>query len=299
MKRLSFIVFWLGCLACQTLLAQETAKSAAKSPPSATKSDSPAAGAAKSTPSAGTETKPAAPAPAKPKAPALPKLDTAEEYINRGESLRAIALRDPDTSIKKYQPAKNDFDQALKLDPKSVTALLGRARVLSDLKREDDGIADCAAALKIDPKSTEALLTRSRIYGKKHRYDEQIADLSEIIRLEPDDAANYNRRSTRLRRQNRPSACRRRLFGGLPPRSPQCLVFFQSRDRAQHSRPMGPRQGRLRRNDPPRAQQPGALRRPCRRFRVKGRQGYRRSGKEKGLRQRDRRLFGSRPAKSR
>src|SRR5262249_39397042 len=152
------------------------AKSAAKPTPPAAKSDTPANGSAKSASPSAADTKPAASAATKPKVPALPKLETADDYVSRGEGLRLNAANAPRDSIiasTNYQQAKSDFDQALKLDPKNVAALVGRAKVFGALKRADDGIADCNAALKIDPKSTDALRARATIHGNSRRYDEQ------------------------------------------------------------------------------------------------------------------------------
>src|SRR5689334_9051786 len=105
----TLVVIW--CSTSAFVLAQDNAKSSAKAPA------------------------------AKGAAAKLPKLDSAEEYINRGEEERRQ---------RQFTRAKADFDAALKLDAENIHALVDRAWVLASLNRPDDAIADCEAALKIN-----------------------------------------------------------------------------------------------------------------------------------------------------
>ena len=88
------------------------------------------------------EKKAALPA-AKSATPKLPALDSAEEYVNRGDDLR---------QKQQFAQAKADFDAALKLDPENVAALVERSWTLAGLNRLRDALADANAAIKLNPK---------------------------------------------------------------------------------------------------------------------------------------------------
>jgi tetratricopeptide (TPR) repeat protein len=90
--------------------------------------------------------------------------------------------------------AKADLDEAIRLDPLSVTAHLIRGLAWLLEKRHDRAIADFDEAIRIDPKCAEAYIDRATSYRLKHESDRAIADLSEAIRLNPDDTRAYQQR---------------------------------------------------------------------------------------------------------
>lgn len=74
-----------------------------------------------------------------------------------------------------WKEAVADWDEALKIDPRNVEALIGRAEsdsnfgsgLFSNIKEEPEvePLADFAAALAIDPKSGHAYVARGKFYG--------------------------------------------------------------------------------------------------------------------------------------
>ena len=59
----------------------------------------------------------------------------------------------------------------------------------------DEAIASFTAALKLDPKSVQALLNRGNAYCRRGYHDKAIADYTEVIRLDPQNGKAYNNRA--------------------------------------------------------------------------------------------------------
>ncbi len=68
----------------------------------------------------------------------------------------------------------------------------------------DEAIANFTAALKLDPKSIPALLNRGNTYCKQAHYDNAIADYNEVIRLDPQNGKAYNNRAVAYWYNNQP-----------------------------------------------------------------------------------------------
>jgi tetratricopeptide (TPR) repeat protein len=87
-----------------------------------------------------------------------------------------------------------DFNEAIRLNPKSAMAFNGRA-IVWDAKRDyDKTIADYTEALRIDPKNAGLFYNRGIAWRKKNDYDKAIADYSEALRLDPKFALALNNR---------------------------------------------------------------------------------------------------------
>ena len=153
--------------------------------------------------SAKSSTKAPAPA-AKGAAAKLPKLDSAEEYINRGDEERRQH---------KFTQAKADFDAALQTRCRKYSCTGGTGLALASLNRPDDAIADCEAALKLNPQSSGAFCKRKcpirqerlqaghcRLYGSHSSGAER--------------SQRVEHRGVSLITQNKPQQGDRRLLGG-------------------------------------------------------------------------------------
>src|SRR5262245_20773111 len=90
-------------------------------------------------------------------------------YKDKGDLDRAIA----------------DFTEAIRLNPRHVTALGNRGAAYSAKDDNDRAIADFNEAIRLDPNFGDAYFNRGITYQDKRDLDRAIADYSEVIRLNP------------------------------------------------------------------------------------------------------------------
>jgi tetratricopeptide (TPR) repeat protein len=90
--------------------------------------------------------------------------------------------------------ALRDYDQAVRLDPRSIPALCNRARAWSDKQDYDQAITDYSTAIRLDPKYGLAYIGRGTVWGRKHDFDRAIEDYSEAIWLDPLAITAYHNR---------------------------------------------------------------------------------------------------------
>ncbi|MEE3716178.1 tetratricopeptide repeat protein [Tumidithrix elongata RA019] len=95
-------------------------------------------------------------------------------YLDRGEAYR---------QLKQFQPALDDFSQAIALYPKDPTVYLQRGRTYITTKDNDKAIKDAERILAIDPQNIEAYGLRSQ--AKKNSGDEEgfKADIQKVIEI--------------------------------------------------------------------------------------------------------------------
>ena len=74
--------------------------------------------------------------------------------------------------LRRWQKARKDYDEAIKLDPRFVEALLSRALVFRAVDDWDSSLQDCNAAIAIDPTYARAYSERAIAY----LYRKQVAD---------------------------------------------------------------------------------------------------------------------------
>jgi lipoprotein NlpI len=96
-------------------------------------------------------------------------------YTDKGDNDRAIA----------------DFNEAIRIDPKSAAAFNNRGYAYSDKGDNDRAIADFNEAIRLDPKSAAAFKNRGVAYHGKGDNDRAIADYNEAIRLSPKSSLAY------------------------------------------------------------------------------------------------------------
>ena len=75
-------------------------------------------------------------------------------------------------SLGKYQEAISWFDMALKIDPNFVQAINNKGIVLSNLGKYQEAISWFDMALKIDPNYVDALYNKADALGELGSYDE-------------------------------------------------------------------------------------------------------------------------------
>jgi lipoprotein NlpI len=96
-------------------------------------------------------------------------------FSDKGDNDRAIA----------------DFNEAIRLDPKSAMAFDNRGSAYHDKGDNDRAIADYNEAIRLDPERAKAFNHRGYAYSDKGDNDRAIADYNEAIRLNPNSSLAY------------------------------------------------------------------------------------------------------------
>jgi lipoprotein NlpI len=113
------------------------------------------------------------------------RANEAVAFYNRGNAYAAKA---------QYDRAIEDFDQAIRLDPKYALALYDRGIAYGAKGQYDRAIEDFDQAIALDPKYAVVFDGRGVAYAKKAQYDRAIEDFDQAIALDPKYAlAFYSR----------------------------------------------------------------------------------------------------------
>ena len=98
-----------------------------------------------------------------------------------------------DTFLGRHAEAIADYDEAIRLDPGNAQAFYNRGVAKTNHERYEDAIADYDEAIRLDPNYVDALNNRDGLKDALGRHAEAIADYDEAIRLDPGNAqAFYN-----------------------------------------------------------------------------------------------------------
>src|SRR5947209_18775006 len=84
-----------------------------------------------------------------------------------------------------------DFDELLRLDPKSRWTTNNRCRAWGGKNDYPKAIADFSEAIGLDPKASGAYSNRAATYSIMKEYKKALADYDEAVRLNPTSSA-YN-----------------------------------------------------------------------------------------------------------
>jgi tetratricopeptide (TPR) repeat protein len=84
-----------------------------------------------------------------------------------------------------------DYNEAIKLDPKYAHAYVNRGRAWESKGECDRAIGDYDQAIRLHPDYTDAYIDRGRAWESEGDYDRAIVDYSEAIRLDPGYAPAY------------------------------------------------------------------------------------------------------------
>jgi len=98
-------------------------------------------------------------------------------------------------AAREFDAAIEDYNTALRLDPKNVNALVNRAVAWADKNHLDRALADVDHALQVDSQSAAALFLRGTILAESGQFNKAAADLSECLRICPEHAAALRNRS--------------------------------------------------------------------------------------------------------
>jgi len=110
--------------------------------------------------------------------------ELAKAYILRGRM-----VEDLDAKLE-------NFDLAVKADPKSVQALQGRAILYSEKGENDKAITDLTALLTTDGNNELALEAISSVFSKLKKYDDALKHIDKLISLNPKLSKGYVLRAT-------------------------------------------------------------------------------------------------------
>jgi tetratricopeptide (TPR) repeat protein len=107
----------------------------------------------------------------------------------------------------RHDLAIRDYAEALRLDPSSSMAKVGRGRAFLAKRDYQTAMEDFNDVLRQDSESVPAYVGRGTCYLGLARYAEAIADMSQAIRREPDKALWYQKRATAYRRTRQYGPC--------------------------------------------------------------------------------------------
>ena len=104
-----------------------------------------------------------------------------------GPSKYDDAVMDGASNLNTGKPEKalEDFNRAIKIDPKIAAGYLGRANTLNMIGRYGKAIDDYNIVLEIDPKLANAYINRAIAYSHLGEYEKAIADYEKGLELDP------------------------------------------------------------------------------------------------------------------
>jgi tetratricopeptide (TPR) repeat protein len=105
--------------------------------------------------------------------------------------------------------AMRDYDEAIRLSPRSPEAFFNRGIVHYDRGNFDAAMRDYDEAIRLNPRFAAAFINRGRVHYDRGNFGAALRDYDEAIRLNPRDADAFtNRGAVRLRHGNLDAALR-------------------------------------------------------------------------------------------
>jgi len=95
---------------------------------------------------------------------------------------------------KDYDPAIEDFTQAIRINPNLTGAFILRGKALFEEKDNNRAAEDFSEAIRLEPDNAVANNERGMVWHQSAEYDRALEDFSKAIQLNPDFAAAYARR---------------------------------------------------------------------------------------------------------
>jgi tetratricopeptide (TPR) repeat protein len=80
------------------------------------------------------------------------------------------------TKLKQFEKAVQDFDQAIKLNPKHTNAFNNRGVAYTGLKQFEKAVQDFDQAIKLNPKHANAFNNRGVAYADLKQFEKAIQD---------------------------------------------------------------------------------------------------------------------------
>ena len=90
-----------------------------------------------------------------------------------------------------FDRAIQDYDQAIRLNPRDADAFDGRGGAYNSKGEYDRAIQDFDQAIRLEPNAAHAFYNRGSAYYMKIEYDRAIRDYDQSIRLNPGDATTF------------------------------------------------------------------------------------------------------------
>lgn len=115
---------------------------------------------------------------------ALTDLDKALDYDKPNGLAILICRGKAHFGLKNYAKALDDFNSAIKSDPKASLAFIGRAEAYLALGEDDKSLHDLEQALKLDPMQPHAYFLRAQVFKRKNMKDQAIEDLHKAVELD-------------------------------------------------------------------------------------------------------------------
>jgi tetratricopeptide (TPR) repeat protein/Zn-dependent protease len=100
--------------------------------------------------------------------------------------------------LRDTQGAIADYTQILRLDPHSSDVYFRRAGAYLALKNQQKALQDYDHVLRLDPQNIRAYLSRGYAYQAMKNYRSAIADFNQILRLDPQNLSAYFARADAL-----------------------------------------------------------------------------------------------------
>lgn len=97
-------------------------------------------------------------------------------FHNRGEAYHKLG---------RLKEALEDFDRALRLNPRYVFALVNRGNTYAELRKYDLAFKDFDEAIEYEPTNINALFWRGTLYYSTEKLDPALKDLTKAVELNP------------------------------------------------------------------------------------------------------------------
>jgi len=101
----------------------------------------------------------------------------------------------------KYDLAIQDYDKAIRLNPKHANIFSNRGVALAGKREYDRAIESYTEAIRLNPNHADTFSNRGVAYAGKGDYDQAIEDYNETLRLKPNHANAFFNRGNAYRRK--------------------------------------------------------------------------------------------------
>jgi tetratricopeptide (TPR) repeat protein len=128
--------------------------------------------------------------------PVSQALDFFNEELSRNPTSWAYVGRGMSSDEKgDHDSAINDFNEAIRLDPKLSDAFQGRGTAWEQKGDYDKAISDYNEAIRLDPKSARSYCGLGNVSATQGEYDKAVTNLNRAIQLDPKFADARNGRA--------------------------------------------------------------------------------------------------------
>jgi tetratricopeptide (TPR) repeat protein len=98
------------------------------------------------------------------------------------------------TDLGDYDDAIQDFNAAIRINPKDKAAFLGRALAYEQENNYAAAIRDFSTVIQMDPKDKDGFFSRALAYEQENNYAAAIQDFSAVIAIVPENGLAWNNR---------------------------------------------------------------------------------------------------------